>query len=139
MSQNPADAEVRDLLRRYTRVAVVGLSDRPERPSYRVAQYLQRVGYEITPVNPTIVETLGRKAVASLAGVEAPVEIVDVFRRAEDVPPVVDEAIAAGARVLWLQLGIVNEPAAERARRAGMVVVQDRCLSVEHARLLGAG
>ena len=132
---NPTDAELRDLLRRYRRIAVVGLSDRPDRPSYGVAEYLKRAGYDITPVNPTIDETLGLKAVGSLQDVPSPVEIVDVFRRAADVPPVVEDAIAVGAKVVWLQLGIVNEEAATRAREAGLVVVQDRCLKVEHHRL----
>ena len=136
MPQNPSDAEVRDLLQRYRRVAVVGLSDKPDRPSHGVAAYLQRAGYDITPVNPTVEEALGVKAVDSLAEVEQPVEIVDVFRRAEDVPPVVEDAIAAGAKVVWLQLGIVNEEAAAKARDAGLTVIQDRCLKVEHARLM---
>jgi hypothetical protein len=136
-TSNPPDEVIRDLLTRYRWIAVVGLSDRPDRPSYGVARYLQGAGYEITPVNPMIQETLGKRALASLKEVPPPVEIVDVFRRAEDVPPVVDDAIAAGAKVLWLQLGIVNEAAAERARQAGMTVVQDRCLKVEHQRLLG--
>jgi len=134
---NPSDSEVRDLLQRYRRIAVVGLSDKPDRPSHGVAAYLQRAGYAITPVNPMIDEALGVRAVASLSEVEQPVEIVDVFRRSEDVPPVVEDAIAAGAKVLWLQLGIVNETAAQRAREAGMTVIQDLCLKVEHARLLG--
>ena len=134
---NPSDTEVRDLLQRYRRIAVVGLSDKPDRPSHGVAAYLQRAGYAITPVNPMIDEALGVRAVDSLSEVEQPIEIVDVFRRSEDVPPVVEAAIAAGAKVLWLQLGIVNETAAQRAREAGMTVIQDLCLKVEHARLLG--
>jgi len=134
---NPSDTEVRDLLQRYRRIAVVGLSDKPDRPSHGVAAYLQRAGYAITPVNPMIDEALGVRAVDSLSEVEQPIEIVDVFRRSEDVPPVVEDAIAAGAKVLWLQLGIVNETAAQRAREAGMTVIQDLCLKVEHARLLG--
>jgi uncharacterized protein len=138
MVQNPTDDEVRALLERYTRIAVVGLSNRPDRPSHGVAAYLQRAGYEITPVNPTIEEALGVRAVDSLSEAPQPVEIVDVFRRAEDVPPVVDDAIAAGARVLWLQLGIVNEAAALTARAAGITVIQDRCIKIEHARLLGS-
>jgi predicted CoA-binding protein len=134
---NPSDAEIGDLLRRYRRVAVVGLSNKPDRPSHGVAAYLKRVGYDIVPVNPTIEAALGLPAVPSVRDVTPPAEIVDVFRRPEDVPSVVDDAIAAGAKVLWLQLGIVNEPAAEKARAAGLTVVQDRCLKVEHARLLG--
>jgi len=137
MVSNPSDAEVRDLLQRYRRIAVVGLSDKPDRPSHGVAAYLQRAGYDITPVNPMIDEALGVRAVDALSQIEQPVEIVDVFRRSEDVPPVVEAAIAAGAKVLWLQLGIVNETAAQRAREAGMTVIQDLCLKVEHARVLG--
>ena len=138
MVQNPTDDEIRTILQRFKQVAVVGLSNKPDRPSYGVAAYLKRAGYDITPVNPTIDEALGVAAVETLADVSQPVEIVDVFRRAEDVPPVVDDAIAAGAGVVWLQLGIVNEPAAEKARAAGISVIQDRCIKVEHARLLGS-
>jgi uncharacterized protein len=134
--ENPSDAEIRDLLIRYRRIAVVGLSDKPDRPSHGVAAYLQRVGYDVTPVNPTIREALGVAAVPSLREAPQPVEIVDVFRRPEDVPPVADDAIAAGAKVLWLQEGIVNEAAAEKARAAGMTVVQDRCMFKEHHRLV---
>jgi len=137
MSANPTDDEIRDLLRRYRRVAVVGLSDKPDRPSYGVAAYLQRVGFEVTPVNPTIAETLGVPALPSLDAVPPPVEIVDVFRRPEDVPPVAEGAVRAGAKVLWLQEGIVNEEAAAKARAAGLTVVQDRCIYKEHRRLLG--
>ncbi len=136
MVANPSDEELKAILQRYRRVAVVGLSDKPSRPSYGVAAYLLRAGYEIVPVNPTIEATLGRRAVDSVREVPPPVEIVDVFRRPEDVPPVVDDAIAAGAKVLWLQEGIVNEAAAERARQAGLVVVQDRCMAKEHRRLV---
>ena len=137
MPDNPTDDELRRLLQQYRRVAVVGLSDRPERPSHGVAAYLQRAGYEITPVNPNIPAALGVAAVPSLDEVPPPVEIVDVFRRSEDVPPVAEAAVRAGARVLWLQEGIVNEAAATAARDAGLVVVQYRCLLKEHRRLLG--
>jgi predicted CoA-binding protein len=136
--KNPSDDEIKQLLQRYRRIAVVGLSDKPNRPSYGVAAYLQRVGYDVTPVNPTIAESLGVPAVADLDSVPPPVEIVDVFRRPEDVPPVADGAIRAGAKVLWLQEGIVNEDAAAKARAAGLTVVQDRCMYKEHRRLLGA-
>jgi len=132
------DDELRQVLQRYKRIAVVGLSDRPDRPSHGVATYLRNAGYEITPVNPQIEEWRGVKAIDSLREVEPPLEIVDVFRRPEHVPEVVDDAIAAGAKVLWLQLGIVHDEAAQKAREAGMVVVQDRCLKIEHQRLLGS-
>jgi uncharacterized protein len=138
MAANPTDDEIKDLLRRYRRVAVVGLSDKPDRPSYGVAAYLMKVGYEVTPVNPTIAATLGVPALPSLDDVPPPVEIVDVFRRPEDVPPVAEGAIRAGAKVLWLQEGIVNEAAAAQARAAGLTVVQDRCIYKEHRRLLGS-
>jgi len=131
------DHQIREMLRRYHRIAVVGLSDRPDRPSYDVAAYLKDAGYEITPVNPQIEEWHGIPSVASLREVSPAVEIVDVFRRPDAVPEVVEEAIAVGAKVVWLQLGIVHEAAAEKARAAGIVVVQDRCLKVEHRRLLG--
>ncbi|HEX2032641.1 MAG TPA: CoA-binding protein [Chloroflexota bacterium] len=136
--QNPPDEVIRSILEQYRHVAVVGLSDQPDRPSYGVAAYLQRAGYTITPVNPTIRQTLGVAAVPSLEEAPPPLEIVDVFRRPEHVPGVVDQAIALGAKVVWLQLGIVNEAAAATARAAGLTVVQDRCIFREHQRLLGA-
>jgi predicted CoA-binding protein len=136
--ENPTDDEIKRLLQQYRRIAVVGLSDKPNRPSHGVAAYLQRVGYDVTPVNPTIPEALGVPAVADLDAVPPPVEIVDVFRRSEDVPPVAEGAVRAGAKVLWLQEGIVNEAAAAAARAAGLIVVQDRCIYKEHRRLLGA-
>lgn len=136
--KNPTDDEIKRLLQQYRRIAVVGLSDKPSRPSHGVAAYMQRVGYAITPVNPTISEALGVPAVADLDAVPPPVEIVDVFRRPEDVPPVAEGAVRAGAKVLWLQEGIVNEAAAAVARAAGLIVVQDRCIYKEHRRLLGA-
>ena len=135
MTPNPPDAEIKKLLEKYRRVAVVGLSDRPDRPSYGVAEYLRDAGYEITPVNPQIDAWEGIPALDSLAELQPPVEIVDVFRRPEHVPEVVDDAIAAGAKLIWLQLGIVNEAAAQKARDAGITVIQDLCLKVEHRRL----
>ena len=138
MTPNPSDAEVKSLLERYRRIAVVGLSDRPDRPSFGVAEYLRDAGYEIAPVNPHFESWEGLPAADSLGELERPVEIVDVFRRPEHVPPVVADAIAAGAKVIWLQLGIVNEEAAQKARDAGITVIQDRCLKVEHRRLFAA-
>ena len=138
MSPNPSDAEIKALLTRHRRIAVVGLSDRPDRPSYGVAEYLRAAGYEIAPVNPQIDSWEGLEAVDTLQELPPPVEIVDVFRRAESVPEVVDDAIAAGAKVVWLQLGIVNEAAAQKARDAGLTVIQDLCLKVEHRRLFAA-
>ena len=138
MTPNPSDAEVKSLLQRYRRIAVVGLSDRPDRPSYGVAEYMRDAGYDITPVNPQIDSWEGLPAADSLGELAPPVEIVDVFRRPEHVPEAVDDAIAAGAKVVWLQLGIVNEAAAQKAREAGLMVIQDLCLKVEHRRLFAA-
>jgi predicted CoA-binding protein len=114
-------------------IAVVGLSDDPGRASYGVARYMQQQGYEIIPVNPLIREALGRPAYASLADIGRPVELVDIFRRSEYVGAIVDEAIAAGARGIWMQLGVQDAAAAERARAAGLYVVMNRCLMVDHA------
>ena len=127
----------RDVLRRYRRVAIVGLSADPSRPSYRAAVHMLAYGYEIVPVNPTVDEVLGQRAYPSLADVPGPIEIVDVFRRPELLGGVADEAIAVGAKVLWFQLGLRDEAAAERARAAGLVVIQDRCIKMEHCRWFG--
>jgi predicted CoA-binding protein len=121
----------RDLLQRYKRVAVVGLSANPSRPSYLLAY-----GYDVVPVNPTIDEVLGLRAVPTLAEA-GPLEIVDVFRRQEAVPAVVDEAIELGAKAIWLQLGLRDDAAAARARAAGIAFVQDRCIKMEHCRWFG--
>src|SRR6202166_2600122 len=115
-------------------IAVVGLSSNPMRASHGVAEYLKAAGYGIIPVNPNETEVLGEKAYARLEDVPEPVDIVDVFRRAEEVPAVVDSAIGIGAKVFWMQLGIENVEAAEKARAAGLVVVEDACLLVEHRR-----
>ncbi len=114
-------------------VAVVGLSDRPQRPSYGVASYLARVaGYRIIPVNPNCAEVMGERSYARLDEVPGPVDIVDIFRRSEFVPEIVEAAIRIGARCVWMQEGVVHEGAAKRAREAGLFVVMDRCLLVEH-------
>ncbi len=123
----------RELLQRYTRIAMVGLSADPSRPSYRAAVHLLAYGYDVIPVNPTVDEVLGVAAVPTLAEA-GPLEIVDVFRRQEAIPAVVDEAIALGAKAIWLQLGLRDDAAAERARAAGIAFVQDRCIKMEHAR-----
>jgi len=129
------DREIRQLLETSKIIAVVGLSDKPERDSYRVAEYLQRQGYRIIPVNPTVDAVLGEKSYASVSDIPASVDIVDIFRRSDAVGPVVEDAIAAGARAVWMQLGIENEEAAQAAEAAGLQVVMDRCIKIEHARL----
>ena len=118
-------------------IAVVGVSESPSRDSHDVARYLIEAGYEVYLVNPTLdQEVLGRRVYDSVQELPEAVDIVDVFRRSEHVSPVVDDAIEAGAKVVWMQLGIVNEEAAERAREAGLEVVMDRCTKIEHRRLL---
>lgn len=118
-------------------IAVVGLSANWYRPSFFAAKYLQEHGYRIIPVNPNYEEILGEKCYPTLTDIPEKVDVVDLFQRAERVPAYVDEAIAIGARVLWMQLGIVHEAAAEKARAAGLDVVMDRCMKIEHARLFG--
>jgi predicted CoA-binding protein len=130
------DAEIRDLLLRTRRIAVVGASDRPGRPSHGVFGFLRERGYDAVPVNPSLA---GRAVhgVASLAGLAeaAPLDMVDIFRRSSEAGAVVDEAIALGARSVWLQLGVIDEAAAARARAAGLAVVMDRCPAIEWRRL----
>ena len=125
------------ILREFRRVAVVGISERPERDSYRVAAYLQHVGYTIIPVNPRVEEVLGQRCWPSLDAAPGPIEVVDVFRRAELVDPIVDDAIRVGAKAVWMQDGVVNDGAAARARAAGLLVVMDRCMLRDHAMGLG--
>lgn len=129
----PADP-LQEILKKYKNIAVVGLSSNPLRPSFEVTQYMQESGYRIIPVNPTETEVLGEKSYARLEDVPEKVEIVNVFRRPEDVPPIVEGAIAVGAKVLWMQLGIENAAAAERGRAAGLTVIEDACILVEHRR-----
>jgi predicted CoA-binding protein len=130
---------LRQILANNKTIAVVGLSHRPDRPSYTNSAYLQRQGYRIIPVNPNLTEALGEKAYASLKEIPEPVDIVDIFRRAEDVPPVVEDAIAIGAKVIWMQLGIVNEAAAAQARAAGVEVIMNTCLGATHRILRSQG
>jgi predicted CoA-binding protein len=128
----PSADPIFDILTKYRRIAVVGLSSDPARPSYGVSEYMQSAGYQIVPVNPNETDVLGEPSYASLEDVPQKLEIVDIFRRPEEVPPVVDAAIRAGAKVVWMQQGIVNEAAAEKARAAGITVVMDACLLIEH-------
>lgn len=125
-----------DLLRKARTIAVVGLSPKRMRPSYGVSEYMQRVGYRIIPVNPIAAEVLGEKAYARLEDIPEPVDIVNVFRRSEFVPDIVDSAIRIGAKAVWLQEGVVHEEAAQRARDAGLTVIQDRCILKDHRRFL---
>ena len=132
--------EIKSVLETYRTVTIVGLSRDPDKASYRVAQYLESVGYRIIPVNPFADEILGEKCYKSLLEVPDTIDIVDIFRPSEDVPAIVDEAITIKNRVgspnvIWMQLGIVNEEAAKRAREAGFTVVVDRCMMIEHRRL----
>ncbi len=120
-------------------IAVVGLSSKRWRPSYGVSEYMQRHGYRIIPVNPGESEVLGEKAYPDLDSVPEPVDIVNVFRRSEFVPEVVEAAIRKGARAIWMQEGVVHEEAARRAAEAGLVVVMDRCILKEHRKLSTAG
>jgi predicted CoA-binding protein len=126
--------EIGEVLKRTKTIAVVGLSDSPLRPSYGVSAYMQSQGYKIIPVNPSIKGSLGEKAVASLADVEEKIDMVDVFRRSEYVPELVDEAIRLKVPAIWLQEDVIHEEAAEKARKAGICVVMDKCILKEHRR-----
>jgi uncharacterized protein len=126
--------EIGELLKRTKTIAVVGLSDSPLRPSYGVSAYMQTHGYRIIPVNPSIKGALGEKAIATLAEVPEKIDMVDVFRRSEFVPELVDEAIRLKVPAIWLQEGVIHEEAAEKARKAGIFVVMDKCILKEHRR-----
>lgn len=133
--------QIREILEKYKVIAVVGLSNDPEKGSYKVSAYMQQHGYRIIPVNPFVEEVLGEKCYKSLMDIPVEIqrtlEVVDIFRKTEDVPPIVEQAIELKMRVgrpfvVWMQFGIVNEQAAEPARRAGLVIVMDKCLMIEH-------
>ena len=130
-------AAIRQSLADCKTIAVVGLSPKPHRDSFRVAKYMQYHGYRIVPINPNATEVLGEKAYASLteAAQHARIDMVNCFRNYEDIPPIAKEAIAIGAKSLWLQIGVVNDDAAKQATDAGLIVVQDLCLMVEHRQL----
>ena len=130
-------ATLRRILRTSRTIAVVGLSAEWHRPSFFAAKYMQAHGYRIIPVNPRYTEVLGERCHASLDSIDEPVDIVDVFRRTEDVAPIADRAIAIGAKCLWQQIGVKNVEAAAKAAAAGLDVVTDRCVKIEHARLFG--
>jgi len=126
---------IKEILETYKTIAVVGLSSQTWRPSYGVSQYMQNAGYRIIPVNPRETEVLGEKAYPTLDDVPEPFEIVDIFRRPEYVPDIVEAAIRRKARVIWMQLGVANEAAAARAHAAGLEVVMDRCILQDHMQL----
>jgi len=125
---------IADILSKYKTIAVVGLSSNPRRPSHEVSEYMQRAGYRIIPVNPNETEVLGERSYARLEDVPESVDVVNVFRRTEEVPTAVESAIRVGAKVVWMQLGIENEEAAEKARAAGLAVVENACILIEHRR-----
>ncbi len=129
------DEKLSNILSTSKTIAVVGLSNKPGRPAQTVPAYLQQQGYRIIPVNPTLSEALGEKAYASLRDIPEPVDVVEIFRRADDVPPIVQDAIAIGAKVVWMQSGIVNEAAAAQAEAAGLQVVMDTCMRATHRAL----
>jgi hypothetical protein len=128
-------SHVIDILAAARTIAVVGLSHKRYRPSHGVAEYLKRAGYRIVPVNPFETEVLGERSYPSLDDVEEPIDIVDIFRRSEFVPEIVEAAIRKGAKLVWMQEGVVHEEAAQRAREAGLAVVMDRCILKDHRRL----
>lgn len=127
--------EIKKLLKEAKTIAVVGLSEKPDRPSYGVAAYLQGQGYRIIPVNPAAAEILGEKSYACLKDIPEPIDIVDVFRKSDAVPEIAAEAVAVKAKALWLQEGVVHNEAAERARAAGLTVIQNKCILKEHRKV----
>jgi predicted CoA-binding protein len=133
----PTEGELRRIYETTRTIAVVGASNHPGKAAHNIPVYLQRQGFRIIPVNPTSSEVLGEQAYASLEDVEEPVDVVDVFRPAEEAPAIARQAAAAGAKVLWLQAGIVSEEAADIAREAGLTVVMDRCMGETHYELYG--
>ncbi len=137
MTDNTDIRTLRRILHDYKRVAMVGLSADWYRPSNFAAKYLLDRDFKVIPVNPKYDEILGQKCYPDLASIPGPIDIVDLFQRPDRVPPFVDQAIEIGARVVWMQLGIVNEEAAQKARDAGLEVVMDRCMKIEYARLYG--
>jgi predicted CoA-binding protein len=133
--ENPSDVTIREILATPRTIAVVGCSPDPDRDSYRIAALLKAKGHKVIPVNPSCQEILGERCFASVRDIPEPVEMVDVFRRPQFVDQIADEAIAVGAKILWLQLEVINEPAARKAQDAGLTVVMDRCPAIEYRRL----
>lgn len=137
LPENPAsDEQVKSVLEKSKTVAVVGMSDKEERDSHKVAKYLKEHGYKVIPVNPKCKEILGETCYPDLKGVPGHVDVVDIFRNIEAIPAIVDEAIAVGAGSVWMQLGLTHEEAAEKARCAGISVIMNKCMKIEHARLM---
>lgn len=137
---NPDDRKIKEILEKSKTVAVVGLSAKPHRDSYRVAEYMQNMGYRVIPVNPSLrQDVLGEKPYPDLASVPDKIDIVNIFRKSQDVPPVVEDALPVKPGCIWMQVGIVNNEAAAMADEKGMDVVMDRCIMVDHKRLLGKG
>ncbi len=132
------NAHIPDILKKYRHIAIVGISDKPYRDSYIVAAFMKARGYRIFPVNPNITEVLGEKAYPSLLDIPYPIELVDIFRRPEFVEEIVDQAIQIGAKAVWMQLGVVNPAAAQKALAAGLEVVMDHCWKIEYQRYFGA-
>lgn len=133
---NPSSDKIQDILSGCRTIAIVGLSDQPDRASYRVGSYLKKKGYRIIPVNPFKRKIMGEKCYPDLSAIPEPVDIVDIFRDIEAIPEIVEEAIEIKAGTVWMQLGLVHNEAARKARKAGLCVVQSRCLMVEHKKLL---
>ena len=133
--QNPSDQELKQILTDATTIAIVGASSNPEKASYGIMQKLQKAGYRVIPVNPGETEILGQRSYPSVVDVPERIDIVDVFRRAEDTPGIADEAATIGAKVLWLQSGITSAEAAERAAKGGLVAVMDSCIGATHSLL----
>jgi uncharacterized protein len=134
---NPGDEEIALLLRNARTIAIVGLSDRPTRDSHSVAMYLMENGYRIIPVNPSCPEILGEKSYPDLLSIKDKVDIVDIFRKTEFIPEIIDEAIQIKAGAVWMQLGLSHDQAAQKARDAGLMVIQLKCIKIDHAMLLG--
>jgi predicted CoA-binding protein len=135
MHPNPSDSDLRQLLTNATTIAIVGASSNPDKPSNGIMQKLQKAGYHVIPVNPRETEVLGERSYPSLLDVPEPIDIVDVFRRAEDAPAIADEAVKIGAKALWLQTGIISEDAAARAKVGGLIVVMDACIGATYSLL----
>jgi predicted CoA-binding protein len=133
--QNPPDATIKEVLSTPQTVAVIGCSPNPDRDSHRIAKLLKARGHRIIPVNPEHREILGEACYASLRDIPEPVDMVDIFRRSEHVAPIIDEAIETGAKIVWMQLGVIDEQAATKAQGAGLTVIMDRCPAIEYRRL----